>query len=120
MKKKLCFLLCLLTSSLYAQEADIIEDYKAVFYVNKSAMVCGTVEEVTSKTKQTYLNVGGKYPSQKITFLVWADKLPLFQNKFGSLSNLTKNRVCARGTISEYKGKLQIVVNDPNFLRLMK
>lgn len=97
-----------------------VEDYKAVFYVNKSAMVCGNVHQVKTVKKQKYLNLGGAYPKQKIAFLIWEDDRPAFQEKFGRLSALENKRVCARGTISEYKGHLQLVVKNPDFLRLMK
>lgn len=119
MKKWILSLLCV-SSLVCALEPNIIEDYKAAFYVNKSVMVCGTLVEVKNAEKMTYLNLGGVYPQQKIALLIWKNDQPPFITKFGSLSSLTHKRLCAYGTIVEYKGRLQMKMKDPNFLRLMK
>lgn len=119
MKNWTLSLLCLSSFSC-ALEPEMIEDYKAVFYVNQSVMVCGNVAQVKTAEKMTYLNLGGVYPQQKIALLIWKDEQAPFITKFGSLSSLTNKRLCAYGSISEYKGRLQMKMKDPNFLRLMK
>lgn len=119
MKKSLASLMLLLSASIQATEIDVVEDNKAVFYVNKSKMVCGKVHQVKKSKQQTYINLGGAYPHQNIAFLVWDSDLPPFKVKFGELDSLQQQRVCARGKIEDYKGKLQIIVKEPNFLRLM-
>ena len=120
MKKVFVSLFLFLAAYIQAEDSSIVEDYKAVFYVNQSKMVCGVVYQVKDVKKQTYLNLGGIYPNHKIAVLIWSDNMPMFTEKFGALSSLKDQRICVRGTITEYKNKLQIVARDPNFLRLMK
>jgi hypothetical protein len=103
-----------------AQAEPMIDSSKAAFHVGKDAMVCGKVHEVRPFNKGTYINVGGRYPNQNISFLVWNTDQQKFNARFGSLTVFLGAQACARGPIENYKNTLQIKVENPQFLRLMK
>lgn len=97
-----------------------IEAYKAPFYVGQTVMACGKVAEVKEGKKSIFLNLDHSYPKQTLTILIWNNKLDAFTNKFGNLRTFVGERVCARGPIVDYKGRLEIVLSNPQFLRLMR
>jgi len=106
-------------TSAYAQE-DKIEAYRAAFYVNNTVMACGNLAEVKHFDNRHYLNLDKKYPNQPLTILVWDDNYKWFEARFGRIDGMIGKRFCARGKIEEYKNNLQMKVNNPQFLRLMK
>lgn len=112
-------LLSLASVSSIAQEAKI-EAIKAPFHVGKSVMACGQLAEVKHFDNRHYLNLDKKYPNQSLTLLVWDNNYKWFEERFGRIDHMVGQRFCARGTIEEYKNNLQIKVNNPQFLRLMK
>jgi hypothetical protein len=66
-----------------------------------------------SKGQPTYLNLDRPYPTQVFTILIWGNDRP----KFGTPeTTLMGKRVCATGTIKEYRGKPEIVATDPRQL----
>jgi DNA/RNA endonuclease YhcR with UshA esterase domain len=103
-----------------AQAEPTIDSSKAAFHVGRDAMVCGTVYEVKNFSKGTYINVGGRFPNQHISFLIWTSDQPKFTARFGALSVFMGAQACARGRVESYKNSLQIKVENPQFLRLMK
>lgn len=112
-----CFLL-IFTQIILANELRI-EAIKSPFHVGKTVMACGVLAQVKKSTKQIYLNLDKPYPDQSLTLLIWANKYDAFNKRFGDLDRHTNKKVCARGTIKEYKHSLQIVLNNPQFLRIM-
>ncbi|QDZ30380.1 hypothetical protein FAY22_00460 [Noviherbaspirillum sp. UKPF54] len=107
-------------SMVTAHAEPTIDSSKAAFYVGTEAMVCGTVYEVKPFSKGTYINMGGRYPNQHISFMVWDSDQPKFNARFGGLSVFQGAQACARGLIENYKNTLQIKVSNPQFLRLIK
>lgn len=83
-------------------------------------MVCGVIAEVRPFSKGMYLNMGGPYPHQHVTLLIWSSNENSFVTRFGALSHLAGQKTCARGRIESYKNSLQIKLVNPQFLRLMK
>lgn len=111
----------MLLSTVTANAEPTIDSSKAAFHVGSQAMVCGVVAQVRPFAKGTYLNMGGRYPNQHITVVVWSTDEPAFKSRFGQLSTTFQGaRACARGLIGSYKNSLQIEVSNPQFLRLMK
>ena len=104
---------------LYAQE-DKIEAVKAAFYLDKTVMACGRLTEVKHFDNRHYLNLDNKYPNQSLMVLVWNNNYKWFEERFGKIEGMIGERFCARGKIEEYRNNLQIKVNNPPFLRLMK
>lgn len=121
--KQHCIILTILSvlsfGPVYADEPRI-EAYQSAFHVDKTVMACGKVVEVKMNAKLTYLNLDKPFPDQTLGLLIWEDKIPEFETKFGNLSTLQNQRVCARGKITEYKDSLQMKLTNPQFLRLMK
>lgn len=120
MKKWFVTLLAFCSLPAFGVDSETISEDKASEYLNQDVMLCGLVKQVTSIGESAYLNLGGIYPNQKIAFIIPEHELPLFTSKFGELDVLQNKQVCAKGTITENDGKLQIVVRDPQFLRFMK
>ncbi len=93
----------------------IIEVEEAAAHVGQDATVCGTVSSAaylgrTSGTP-TFLNLGRPYPDQLFTVVIWGSTRGLFEDEPEALFD--GRRICVTGRIVEYKGKPQIVVEDP-------
>jgi len=99
---------------------DQIEAVRAPFHVGDSVLACGKVAQVTARAEVTYINLDRPYPNQTLALVIWQSKLPEYESRFGKLSALEGKRVCARGLIEEYRNGLQIIIKNPQFLRLMK
>ena len=110
----------MLLSMAAADAEPTIDSSKAAFHVGSQAMVCGGVAEVRPFAKGTYLNMGGRYPNQHITVVVWSNDEPAFKARFGQISTFQGARACARGLVESYRNSLQMKVSNPQFLRLMK
>lgn len=121
MMKRLYALGALLSvTSLYSMAEEQIEAYKAPFYVGKTVMACGTVAQVSHGRKATYLNMDKAYPNQTLGLVIWHSDADGYERRFGKLDAMAGERMCGRGTITEYKNTLQIIMKNPQYLRLMK
>lgn len=83
---------------------------EAAKHVGERETVCGTIESehtaTSSRGTPTFINLDKPYPNQIFTVLIWGDDR-------GNVGQLPQNgRVCATGTITEYKGSPEIVVRD--------
>lgn len=96
-----------------------IPAHKAPFYVGKEIMACGILSEVSKFSKGLYLNLDKPYPNQTLTLVVWDEHIAPIKLKFGDLNSKIGREFCALGTIEKYKKRLQLQVNNPQFLRLM-
>jgi hypothetical protein len=79
-------------------------------HIGEHATVCGTIASErtasSSRGSPTFVNLDKPYPSQIFTIVVWSSDLP----RVGSLP--TSGRICATGTITDYRGVPEIVVRD--------
>lgn len=86
----------------------------AAAHIGESATVCGTVASAkyatSVKGKPTFLNLDVAYPHQVFTALVWGDDRKSFSSPPESLSG---HHICVSGTITEHKGKAEIIVHTP-------
>jgi DNA/RNA endonuclease YhcR with UshA esterase domain len=98
---------------------DQIEAIRAPFYVGKNVLACGRVAQVTVRSNVTYINLDRPYPNHTLGLVIWQSSLTDYESRLGKLSALEGRRVCARGLIEEYRSKLQIIMRNPQFLRLM-
>lgn len=119
MRKLLLGIFCTIPS-VFASTPNIIEANKVSSYVDQHISVCGQVAQVKKGKTQTYLNIGEKYPNQKITFLIWDSDLEPFQEKFISLHKLNHQKICAKGKITQYKKQFQLAIFEPENLWLSK
>lgn len=89
---------------------------EVVNYVGKDVTLCDSVYSARALDNISLLNIGGKFPKEVLTVVVFkADRskfekepVELYQNK----------RICVTGKVALYKDKLQIVVNDPKQVKL--
>lgn len=85
---------------------------KAAFYVGQNVTVCGKVAEIRHTDNISYLNIDKTYPHQPIAFLIWKNKLSYIEQKVGDLNLLSQQMICARGEVKEYKGALQLTIDQ--------
>lgn len=104
----------------FAGQEEKIEAFKSAFHVGKSVMACGTVMEIIEIKKVHIINLDKKFPNQTLALVIFDKDYQNFLQKFHDLNILIGERVCARGIIEDYKDRLQIVIKNPQFLRLMK
>jgi len=98
-----------LLASAPAETATVIPANEATAHVSEYATVEGVVAKVfTSKSGNTFLNVGAAYPNQ--TFTGWIPPASPV-NKSPLLSIIEGKRVKVTGRIEMYKGKPEIRIN---------
>jgi hypothetical protein len=116
--KKAAFLVIVLIYSLtaFAQTAIKLEDVAK--HAGDSVKVCGKIFGgiflERSKDKPTFLNVGGIYPNNPLTIVIWADLRKEFEQKPEEFYK-DKN-VCIFGKITLFKDKPQIILYSRNQL----
>ena len=64
-----------------------------------------------STDKITQINIGGKFPNNPLTVIVFAKNYKNFSSPIEEMYR-DKN-ICVKGKIEEYKGKPQIIVEKP-------
>jgi DNA/RNA endonuclease YhcR with UshA esterase domain len=113
----LFFICCaLLFDTAQAQTATIIQANEAAAHINQYATVEGVVAKVfTSKSGNTFLNIGGTYPNQ--TFTGWIPPASAV-SKSPLLSSIEGKNVRITGRIEMYKGKPEIRINAASQLEV--
>jgi len=106
-----------LFSSLIAS-AQVFTTTEAKDHIGETATVCGTIAGETTATgshgSPTFINLDQPYPHQIFTVLIWgSDKAAV-----GTIP--TTGRMCAKGSISLYRGVPEIVVHKPADLYVPK
>jgi DNA/RNA endonuclease YhcR with UshA esterase domain len=89
----------------------------AVGHFGEIATVCGAVTSAkyaaSSPSQPTFLDFGKPYPNAVFTAVIFGDDRP----KFGRPeTSLWGKRVCVTGQIRDYRGKPEIILNDPSQL----
>ena len=82
-------------------------------HVGETATVCGNVVSTryaaSTKGQPIFLNLDRPYPNQIFTVLIWGSN----RSKFGKPEiEYNEKRICVTGTITEYRGVPEIVVDD--------
>lgn len=121
MKFILFILICFVSLGSVAQVCDVtITD--AHKFVGKEVVVCGVVAQVATpqgiQGNPTYLNMGGRYPNQPFTVVIWGQEAMQFP--MGFLKSLEGKRIAVSGVVVDYRGKPQIVVGDVGEVVLVK
>ena len=103
--------LCVVSVSTFAQDSSPdaskkISAGQAAGYVGKSATVTGTVAQVTIREKLVYLNLDKPFPDSPFSAVIFAKNT----NQFDNLPALKGKNVEIKGTVEEYRGKPQIVL----------
>jgi hypothetical protein len=112
------FSLCFIASE--AQKEIKLAEVKD--HIGDSVKVQGIISGVrfleTAKNTPTFINVGGIYPNQLLTVVIWGDV-----RKNMSIVPSTKdagNKIIVTGKVELYKDKPQIVVKDPAQLEIVQ
>ena len=96
-------------ASAQGQTATVIPANEAAAHVSEWATVEGVVAKVfTSKSGNTFLNIGASYPNQ--TFTGWIPPASPV-SKSPTLSGIEGKHVKITGRIEMYKGKTEIRIN---------
>jgi hypothetical protein len=98
--------------------AETIAPADAQAHVGQTLTVEGTVDEVhtDSRSGVTFLNLGGQFPRQAFTGVIFADDL----SRFLDVSSLVGKVVDITGPVQDYKksGRIEIILHDPTQLRV--
>lgn len=84
-------------------------------YIGKQVRVCGKVFGVKEMEKVNFINMGAPYPNSPFTVVVFAGD----KNKLNvKLPKLNNKNICVTGTVKEYNGKAEIIVNEASQLEI--
>lgn len=116
MKNYLSILIIILFITSTAKSQTTVIAKEAVNYVGKTVTLCDSVYSARAMDNISLLNLGGKFPKEIITMVVFKSDRIKFQKEPVELYN--NKRICITGKVTLYKDKLQIVVNDPKQIKL--
>lgn len=89
-------------------------------HIGDKITVCGLVAQATTvqyaRGIPTFINLDKKYPDQPFTIVIWGKDLGKFSNLLRKLKK--SGQICVTGTITEYRGKPQIVADNPNQIEI--
>jgi DNA/RNA endonuclease YhcR with UshA esterase domain len=84
-------------------------------HIDDSVTVCGKVDDMryfeSSKNSPTFLNIGGNFPNQLLTVVIWGDVRKEFKT---NVDDLKGKQVCITGRIILYKERPEIVIGQPS------
>jgi len=101
----------------FSPSAATVSPEDAASHVGESATVCGIVASAKfatgSRAQPTFLDLGKPYPNSAFTAVIFGDD----RAKFGTPeTTLRGKRICVTGQIRDYRGKPEIILNDPSQL----
>lgn len=83
--------------------------------IGQQATVEGVVSEVfTSRRGDTFIDLGGRYPNEQFTGIVFRSN----RGAFDDLSGLEGKTVDIAGTITAYRGRAEIILRSPDQLKV--
>jgi DNA/RNA endonuclease YhcR with UshA esterase domain len=119
MKPLFVFLLTLLSLASFGQKEISLEELAQ--HVGDSVLIKGKIYGITyleqSKNSPTFINVGGKYPNQLLTVVIWGDTRKKFDYDLDK-KELASGMATVTGKVEIFKGKPQIVIHDPNQVKI--
>ena len=118
MPKSLAVAICFFIST-YCNAQQKIEIGQVNEHIGDSITVCakvfGGIFLSSAKNQPTFLNVGGAYPNQPLTVVIWNNTRKLFAYK--PEEKLKGRLVCFTGKLELFKNKPQIVIQKPEQLQ---
>jgi len=108
------------SSLLFAQSARLTSA-EAKNHVGQNATICGHVASThyapRTKGSPTFLNLDEPYPNQIFTVLIWGSA----RSKFGAPESKYSNKsICVTGSIKDYRGVPEIVVEEPSQISVQR
>lgn len=114
--KKLILSLALSLVIFVAKSQTAVSITEVVNYVGKEVTLCDSVYTARAMDNISLLNVGGKFPKEVITVVIFKSDRSKFEKEPVEL--YSNKRICITGKVTLYKDKLQLVVNDPKQVKL--
>jgi DNA/RNA endonuclease YhcR with UshA esterase domain len=96
--------------------AEMIKPEEAPAHVGQMVTVEGTISDVhhAKSGRATLLNMGGRYPNNVFTAVIFADDA----SKFPNVDSLIGKAVGISGSIHVYKGRPEIILNDAGQIKI--
>ncbi len=86
-------------------------------YMGEKVTVCTRVFSVRSTAAVTQISVGDSYPNNPLTVIVFGKNYSKFDMPMADM--FTDKNICTKGIITEYRGKPQIIVEDPEDIQFL-
>jgi len=97
-----------------------IKPGEAIKHIGEKTTVCGEVVEVTFlpgvSGNPTFMNLEKKYPDHVFTVVIWGKDRKKFNES--QMVLYQSKRICVSGIIKDYRGKPQIVVDNPSQIEI--
>ncbi len=110
------FLTTLILSSVSPAQEKFIAAKDAASHIGEIQTVCGVVASTKfssqSKKQPTFINLDQPYPKQIFTIVIWGSDRGKFPEPPEDL--YMGKKICVKGMIKAYRGKPEIIVNDPS------
>lgn len=114
--KPFLFTLALLWGANCAKAQTAVTIKEVVNYVGKEVTLSDSVYTARTLDNLSLLNLGGAFPKETITIVVFKADREKFEKEPVTL--FEHKRISVTGKVSLYKDKLQIVVNEPKQLKV--
>lgn len=89
-----------------SSENNTISIYEVSNFIGESKKVCGSVAQIKTFNKGTYINFGNPYPNENFTAVIWSSD----SASIGDVDHLNDQDICIQGKITTYKGKPQMII----------
>jgi hypothetical protein len=116
-KPSLLFIFFLITTITLKAQTPTISIKDAPNYINQTVTVCDSVYGTKALDNITFLNFGGNFPKAPLTIVIFKANRSKFPQEPALLFD--KKRICITGKITEYKGKLQVVLNEVGQVKII-
>src|SRR6476660_3327556 len=102
------------TYSTKAQTTIVAKD--AIRYLDKTVTICDSVYSTKTSESVSLLNFGGRFPNAPLILVVYKKDRANFEKEPHLLYN--NKKMCVTGKVTEYQGKLQLVLNSPKQIQV--
>ena len=117
MKKIIFVSILLITSNLiFGQKQVSIDDINTS--LGKEIKVCAKYYGIKETEKVTLLNVGSAWPNSPLTIVIYSDQKDVFKKMISQFKK-ENTTICVTGTVSEFKGKMQIVIENASQMEIV-
>lgn len=111
----------IITISIAYSQIEKIDAFQAKEYLGKIKSVCGKVVSIRNDLEMLpspiFLNLEKEYPDHIFTVFITSSTREKFDSNIDSI--FLNKRICVMGLIKEYKGKPEIVVNNPKQITIL-
>jgi DNA/RNA endonuclease YhcR with UshA esterase domain len=96
--------------------AETIPAAEAKNHIDKDVTVEGVVSEVhhAASGRAIFIEIGGRYPNNPFSAVIFKDHF----SKFPTADSLAGKTVDVTGRIKDYRGRAEIILDDPDQLKV--